>query len=208
MSEALGPEEPAEQLLPDVPERGMPDVVAHGHGLDEIFIQAERTCHRAADLRDLERVRQTRAVVVADRREEDLGLVLQPAERLAVDDAIAVERERGTGRRRILGRIAMRIRGAGRVIGEIGLLELLGVLADAQRGDGAGPGKFGLAARLCGHFAAKANRCLAVGSGRGQWQSECDQQRERAKEPRHQGNHGDRREGPSLRGSRKERQHR
>src|SRR5439155_15272511 len=132
MSEALGREEPAEQLLPDVPERGMPDVVAHGHGLDEIFIQAERTCHRAADLRDLERVRQTRAVVVADGREEHLRLVLEPAERLAMHYPVAIEGERRARRGRLLRAIAARARGAGRVLGKRGRLELLGVLAHAQ----------------------------------------------------------------------------
>ena len=73
----------------------VPDVVAHGHRLDEVLVQPERARHRAADLRDLEGVREARAVVVADRREEHLCLVLEPAERLAVDDAVAVDRERG-----------------------------------------------------------------------------------------------------------------
>ena len=49
---------------------------------------------RARNLRHLERVREARAVVIAGRREEDLRLVLQPAERLAVDDAIAIALER------------------------------------------------------------------------------------------------------------------
>ena len=49
---------------------------------------------RPRNLRHLERVRQPRAVVIAGRREEHLRLVLQPAERLAVDDAIAIALER------------------------------------------------------------------------------------------------------------------
>src|SRR5438552_213234 len=152
VAEAVGQELP-EQLLADVPERRVPDVVAHGHRLDEILVETQAASHRPANLRDLERVRQARAVVVADRRKEDLGLVLQPAERLAVDDAIAVERERGPGRRWIFGTIAMRICRAGRVFGELGLLELLGVLADPQRRDRARSRKLGFAACLCGHFA-------------------------------------------------------
>ena len=56
---------------------------------------------RARDLRHLERVREARPVVIAGRREEDLRLVLQAAERLAVDDAVAVALERRTDR--ILG---------------------------------------------------------------------------------------------------------
>jgi hypothetical protein len=41
-------------------------------------------------------VRQARAVVIAFGREEHLRLVLEPAERLAVNDAVAVALERGT----------------------------------------------------------------------------------------------------------------
>ena len=44
----------------------------------------------ARHLRDLEGVGEAGAVVVADRRQEDLGLALEAPERLAVEDAIAV----------------------------------------------------------------------------------------------------------------------
>ena len=60
-------------------------------------LQPQHLGDAARDLRDLERVRQPRAVVIAGRREEDLGLVLQPPERLAVDDAIAIALERRAG---------------------------------------------------------------------------------------------------------------
>src|SRR5439155_10971381 len=102
MAKAVGQELP-EQLLTDVAEGRMPDVVAHRHRLDEVFIETKAARHRAADLRDLERVRQAGAVVVADGREEDLRLVLEPAEGLAVDDAVPIERERGSRRRRLFG---------------------------------------------------------------------------------------------------------
>ena len=52
-------------------------------------LQAARD--RPRDLHDLHGVGQAGAVVVAHRRDEDLGLVLEPAERLGVDDAVAVE---------------------------------------------------------------------------------------------------------------------
>ena len=55
---------------------------------------AQHLGDRPGDLRHLERVRQARPVVIAGRREEDLRLVLEPAERLAVDDAVAVALER------------------------------------------------------------------------------------------------------------------
>jgi hypothetical protein len=76
-------------------ERRVAQVVPEGDGLGELFVQPQHLGDGAGDLRDLERVREARAVVVAGRREEHLRLVLQAAERLAVDDAIAVALERG-----------------------------------------------------------------------------------------------------------------
>src|SRR5437773_10744336 len=131
----------------------MTNVVAHGHRLVEVFVETEAARHRAADLRDLERVRQARAVVVADRSEEDLGLVLEAPERLAVNDAVAVDRERSSRWGWLFRAIATGVRGAGRMLGEVGVLEVLGVLADAERGDGAGARKLRVGACLCGHFA-------------------------------------------------------
>ena len=58
---------------------------------------------RARDLGDLHRVRQARDEVVALRVEEDLGLVLQPPERLGVDDPVPVALERGAELVRLLG---------------------------------------------------------------------------------------------------------
>ena len=51
----------------------------------------------------LERVRHARAVVVARGVDEDLRLALEPAERLRVDDAVAVALERRPHRRLLLG---------------------------------------------------------------------------------------------------------
>ena len=56
-----------EHLLADVPERRVAEVVAEPDRLDEVLVQRERARDRARDLRDLERVRQPRAVVVAGR---------------------------------------------------------------------------------------------------------------------------------------------
>ena len=57
-------------------------------------LSAQRARDGARDLRDLERVRQPRAVVVAGRQHEHLRLVLEPAERLAVHDPVAVALKR------------------------------------------------------------------------------------------------------------------
>ena len=57
-------------------------------------LRPQRTGDRAGDLRRLERVGEPRAVVVALGRHEDLGLVLEPPERLRVHDPVAVALER------------------------------------------------------------------------------------------------------------------
>ena len=72
----------------------MAEVVTEADRLDEILVEAQRPRHRARDLRDLERVRHPRAVVVALGRDEDLRLVLQAAKGLAVHDAVAVALQR------------------------------------------------------------------------------------------------------------------
>ena len=84
-----------DDALAGVAERRVAEVVAERDRFRQLLVQPQHFRDRARDLRDLERVRETRAVVVAGRREEHLRLVLQPAERLAVDDAVAVALERG-----------------------------------------------------------------------------------------------------------------
>ena len=90
--EAAGHER-VEHALAGVAERRVAEVVAERDRLGQLLVQAQHLGDGARDLRDLERVRQPRAVVVAGRREKHLRLVLQPAERLAVDDAVAVALE-------------------------------------------------------------------------------------------------------------------
>ena len=84
-----------EHLLADVPERRMAEVVAQPDRLHQVLVQAQRPGNRARDGGDLERVREAGAVVIATGRDEHLRLVRQPAERLAVDDPIAVALKRG-----------------------------------------------------------------------------------------------------------------
>ena len=74
--------ERVEHALAGVAERRMTQIVAERDRLGQLFVQSKHLRDRARDLRDLECVREARAVVVALRREEDLRLVLQPAERL------------------------------------------------------------------------------------------------------------------------------
>ena len=74
---------------------------AGGRGRGRAAIASTRSSFRrsarrdaARDARRLERVREPRAEVVALGIDEDLRLVAQPAERLRVDDAVAVALER------------------------------------------------------------------------------------------------------------------
>src|SRR5919201_621428 len=83
-----------ERLLAGVPERRMAEIVPEPDRLGQILVQPQRARDAAGDAGRLQRVRQPRPVVVAGRVDEDLRLVLQPAERLRVDDPIAVALER------------------------------------------------------------------------------------------------------------------
>ena len=91
--EAAGHER-AQHALAGVAERRVPEIVAERDRFGQLLVQPQHLGDRARDLRDLERVRQARAVVIAGRREEHLRLVLQAAERLGVDDAVAIALER------------------------------------------------------------------------------------------------------------------
>ena len=92
-AEALAPAA-VEHVLADVAERRVPEVVPEPDRLGEVLVEPQRARDGARDLRGLQRVGEPRAVVVALRRDEDLRLVLEPAERLAVHDPVAVALER------------------------------------------------------------------------------------------------------------------
>src|SRR5262245_4806873 len=68
----------------------MADVVSEGESFDQILVEPQRATDGAGDGRDFERVRQSRAMVIAHAAGEDLSLVSQAAERAGMDDAVAV----------------------------------------------------------------------------------------------------------------------
>ena len=82
-------------VLPGVPERRMPQVVREGDGFGEVLVEPQRAGDGAGHLHYLQRVGQARPIVIPLRREEDLGLMLQPAEGLAVNDAITIALKTG-----------------------------------------------------------------------------------------------------------------
>src|SRR5258708_24066468 len=77
-------------LLAGMAERRVPEVVAEHQALREVLVEGEAAGHAAPDLRTLQAVGEAGAVVVALVVDEHLRLVLQPAERGAVDDAVPV----------------------------------------------------------------------------------------------------------------------
>ena len=95
-----------QRLLAGVAERRVADVVGQGDRFGEVFVQVEGAGDRAGDLGDLQRVREAGDEVVADGGDEDLRLVLEAAERLAVEDAVAVTLELGADGRRLFGGFA------------------------------------------------------------------------------------------------------
>jgi hypothetical protein len=92
-----------EHLLADVTERRVAEVVAQHDRLRQVLVEGQGASDRPRDPGHLEGVREARAVVVALRRDEHLCLVLQPPERLRVDDPIAIALERRAQRRVRLG---------------------------------------------------------------------------------------------------------
>src|SRR6476646_4956015 len=88
------PERLVERLLARVPEGRVARVVPEPDRLDEILVEAKGPRDDARDRRRLERVGHPSPVVVAVRVDEDLRLSLQPAERLRVDEPVAVPLER------------------------------------------------------------------------------------------------------------------
>ena len=85
-------------------ERRVADIVREAQRLGQILVEPQRARDRAADLRDLDAVRQPDAEMVAVGRQEHLRLVAQPAEADRMDDAVAVA----------LKRVARAARGASR----------------------------------------------------------------------------------------------
>ena len=117
-----------QRALARMAEGGVPQVVPQGDGLGQVLVQAQGAGDSAGDLRHLQRVGQPGAVVVALRREKDLGLLLEPAERLAVDDAVPVPLVAGPhGVGRLRPAAAPACLAQGRIAAEGQALERLGL---------------------------------------------------------------------------------
>ena len=82
--------------LARVPERRVPQIVPQSDRFRQVFIESEGTGDGARDLRNVDGVRHAGAEMVAFRRKEDLRLIFQTQERLAVNNAVAVALKGGT----------------------------------------------------------------------------------------------------------------
>ena len=65
-------------------------IVPKGDGFGQILVQAQRPRNGPCHLGNLQRVGQASAVVIALRREKNLGFEFKPAEGFAVNDPIPV----------------------------------------------------------------------------------------------------------------------
>ena len=90
---AVGFHRLVERSFARMAEGRMPEIVRQRQRLGEVLVHPENTADRARNLRHLQAVGETRPVVIPLVIDEDLRLVLEPAERRAVDDAVAVALE-------------------------------------------------------------------------------------------------------------------
>ena len=79
-----------QRRLSDVTKWGMTKVVSQRDGLCQVLIETQAACKRARYLSYLERVGQTRTIMVAHRGQKYLRFVFETAKAFAVDNAVAV----------------------------------------------------------------------------------------------------------------------
>ena len=121
----------AQHALAGVAKRRVAQVVPERDRFGQLLMQVQHLGDGPRDLRHLQRVRQPRAIVIPGRREEDLRLVLQAAERLAVDHPVAVALKRRADVVFLLGALASAgIGGLGRLRRKDVALPLLELCAD------------------------------------------------------------------------------
>jgi len=75
------------------------EIMRERHGFGEILIDAKAAGHRARDLRDLERMGEARAVMIAFMGDENLRFLFQAAEPGRMDDPVAIALKRRAGGR-------------------------------------------------------------------------------------------------------------
>ncbi len=99
---AIGQQHLVQRVFAGVPEGRVAEIVNQRHAFGQILIQLQRARQGASNLRNFDRMRQARAVVIAVLSNEHLRLVLQSPEGRRVDDPVAVTLEFGARRARPL----------------------------------------------------------------------------------------------------------
>ena len=94
---AIGRHHVIERFFASVTERRVAQIMRQRQRFREILVQRQRPGDRARDLRDLQAVRQAGSIVIALVIDENLGLVLQPAECAGVNDPVPVALVNGSG---------------------------------------------------------------------------------------------------------------
>src|SRR5437868_4037195 len=90
-----------ERLFARMPKGRVAEIVRQRQGLGEVLVEPQHAGDGAGDLRHFEAVGQARPVMVALVIDKDLRLVLQPAKRARMEDAVAVALKRRA--HRVLG---------------------------------------------------------------------------------------------------------
>ena len=93
----------------DMAKRRVPEIVPKADSLDQIFVEIEPSCDRTTHLRNFDDVRQPSCEMVALRSNKHLTLVLEPPERVGVDDSITVSLKFSAGGSRVFRDISNRI---------------------------------------------------------------------------------------------------
>ena len=105
-----------ELALAGMAERRVAEIMGERQGFGQVLVEPERPGDGAGDLGDLDRMGESGAVMIALVIDEDLGLVLEPAEGGGMDDAVAVALEGGARRASGSGREpAAALAGSGRI---------------------------------------------------------------------------------------------
>jgi len=79
-------------------ERRVAQIVAESNGFGQIFIQSQSPRQGARDLGDFQGMGQAGPIMIAFRRQENLGLVLQTPESFAVQDPVPIDLKSGPDR--------------------------------------------------------------------------------------------------------------
>ncbi len=82
--------QPVQRRLTPVAKRRMAEIMGERDGLRQVLVQLQRAGDVPGNRRDLNRMRQARAQVIARAVQENLGLVFEPAEGARVDDTVTI----------------------------------------------------------------------------------------------------------------------